>query len=149
MLPGVVLALSACGISFLPQGQQSARGTANSTAAAPQPDVAASAELPARSQYEGSVQQHLSCPDGRADIGGTISVVELSEDCGTVTVEGQGVVVLTQHVDKLEVKGALNVVVATSLGAVNVDGQGNVITWEKGNPKTQQSGIMNVFAPSN
>lgn len=45
-------------------------------------------------------------------------------------------------------RSTLNVVVATSLSTVTVNGDGNVVTWESGNPRTQQSGVLNVLTGS-
>lgn len=100
-------------------------------------------ELYERAYYEDSIDLELVCPTGSLEIDTTGVVVDILEPCDSVTVSGNGVVVLAQSVGTLTVDGiGVNAIVADATAVTITDGgNGSMVTWESGTPAVQDDSI--------
>ncbi|MFT4280450.1 DUF3060 domain-containing protein [Microbacterium sp.] len=108
----------------------------------------AAAERATRAHWQSRVSGVVSCVDGRADVTADATVLEITDDCDIVTVEGAGVVVLARQVGTLTVGADASTVIVAGAGAVEVTGVGNEVFWESGSPVVSDTGTMNVVLPA-
>lgn len=167
-IPGAALvalvaaaALTGCTLSFTPNEQSEAAPA--SPEGATEPDVTTTdpesdtdsdsddgpkSTSSIRAEYAGQVQSSLACAGGSIEIDTAGSVVELADDCDSLTVSGTGTIVLAQNVGALSVTGTSTVVVVASAESISADGTGNVVQWESGSPAVSDSGLANEMGPA-
>ncbi|QIM17185.1 DUF3060 domain-containing protein [Leucobacter insecticola] len=100
-----------------------------------------------RADYLDAVTRTEDCASGSVSIGSSGEVVQIQGSCASVTVSGDGSVVLADDVDSLTVSGTGAVVITKKLGAVTASGIGNVVSWTNGSPTISDSGTGNVIQP--
>ncbi len=108
----------------------------------------AATERATRAHWQSRVSGVISCVDGRADVTADATVLEITDDCDTVTVEGAGVVILARQVGTLTVGADASTVIVAGAEAVEVTGVGNEVFWESGSPVVSDTGTMNVVLPA-
>ncbi|KZE88654.1 DUF3060 domain-containing protein [Microbacterium sp. TNHR37B] len=165
-LGAVSLGLAGCTVSFEPAREKpspaASAPTGTQTGADPaDPDPSATdagnggtetdpaaAARATRDHWQSRVSGVVSCVDGRADVTADATVLQITDDCDTVTVEGAGVVVLARQVGTLTVGADASTVIVAGADAVEVTGVGNEVFWESGSPVVSDTGTMNVVLPA-
>lgn len=87
----------------------------------------------------------LTCGGGTLDINDTYmaQVVEVTDDCGTLSITTTSAVVVAQNVGTLSVDGIANAVLVASAETITIDGSTNSVMWETGTPTVNNSGVSN------
>lgn len=98
-----------------------------------------------RQEYSEQVQRSLSCPGDAITISDSGAVIELVDDCASVTVSGAGTVVLAQVVGTLTVTATSAIVIVASADSVTTEGTANLVRWESGSPVVIDTGVNNTI----
>ncbi|PPF43901.1 hypothetical protein C5B85_12200 [Pseudoclavibacter sp. AY1F1] len=87
----------------------------------------------------------LTCGGGTLDIDDTYiaQVVEVTDDCETLSITTATAVVVAQNVGTLSVDGVSNAVLVASAETITLDGSTNSVMWETGSPTVANSGTSN------
>ncbi|MBB2958639.1 DUF3060 domain-containing protein [Pseudoclavibacter helvolus] len=99
-----------------------------------------------RTDLSEGVTASLTCNGGALTIDGTYTaqVVEVTDDCSSLTINSNTTVVVAQNVGTLNVAGSTNNVLVASAQSVTMDGTANVVSWETGSPQVSNSGNANA-----
>ncbi|MCI2959640.1 hypothetical protein MN032_18300 [Agromyces atrinae] len=160
------LALTGCTLELSPDGARS------TTAASPAPETSAPAPestapgadeqtddggealtegdaVASREQYRAAASQQITCPTGTVDVQATAQVVELVDDCDTVTVSADGGVLVARSIGSLTITGAVATVFVDDIGSITVDVGADAATvlWESGNPTITDASIASTLLP--
>ena len=106
------------------------------------------ADTPDTDDTDTFVGTPTACPGGTLEIADSGNVLDLTEDCETVTVSGSANVVNAKKIGKLILSGSANVVTAEQITTIEASESSatNTATWKAGEPETvNDSGMANVF----
>lgn len=109
-----------------------AAGTATRGSAAD--DAPGTTALPGRDALLPLTTSQVTCAGGDASVSRAGSAVEVTDDCGTLTVDGAAAVVVAGDVGHLVVSGAGAQVAVRSATSVTLAGSAVTVTWEDGTP---------------
>lgn len=103
----------------------------------------------AREQYRAAASQQITCPDGTVDVQATAQVIELVDDCDSVTVSADGGVLVARSIGALTITGAVATVFVDDIGSITVDVGADAATvlWESGNPTITDSSAASTLLP--
>ncbi len=148
-----ITALSGCGLRVVdttssqpPSSEAPSKAPTTPTdPASDPPESTDPTTMPSRSDFTDQVSQTLSCTSEPLDVSAIGVVVELTGDCGDVTISSSGAVVLADTVDSLTITGVGNTVLVNSVTLLGVTGDANVVLWGEDAPTIDDSGVSNVL----
>lgn len=153
LLPVAALALSGCAVGFSPSGAPDAADPRPSTPVeqvdpdeTPDADVETDgSEYPTRAEISAAATKQVTCGGGDLEISDIGVVVEVVDDCGTLTVSGDASVVLAAEVDALDISAVGAVVLVASTSAVTLTGDATTVLWESGSPAIDDASFGSVL----